>query len=133
MDDLHYKTLTEIANLLRTKQISSVEVTSAVLDRIVSFDGILKSYRTVLSERALNAAKRADEEITAGNYRGTLHGVPVAVKDLCFTKGIPTMGGTAVLSSHIPDFRLTVPLESSPESRVVPPMSAVMILFSPMN
>ena len=61
-----------------------------------------------MADHAVAQAKAAEPEIGAGNYRGPLHGVPVAVKDLCFTKGVRTMGGTRVLADHVPDFDATV-------------------------
>ena len=106
--DLHYCTLTEVAALLRRQQISSVELTKTILDRIDALDGKLKSYATVMAEQALSAAAQADIEIGGGRYRGPLHGVPIAVKDLCFTRGVRTMGGTWVLADHLPDFDATV-------------------------
>ena len=61
-----------------------------------------------MADHAMESAQRAENEIAAGRYLGPLHGVPVAVKDLCFTRGVSTMGGTPVLSGHIPDFDATV-------------------------
>ena len=105
---LHFKTITEIAELIRTTQISPVEITAAILDRIGQFDSRLKSYATVMRDHAMRAARKAESEIAAGTYRGPLHGVPIAVKDLCFTKGVRTMGGTYALAGHVPDFDSTV-------------------------
>ena len=79
-----------------------------MLDRIAAVDPKLKSYATVMREQALEAAKRAEEEIRAGNYRGPLHGVPIAVKDLCYTKGVRTMAGTSIYANFIPDHDATV-------------------------
>ena len=105
---LHFKTITEISELIREKQISPVEVTTTILDRIDQLDSNLKSYATVMADYAMMAAEKAEAEITSGVYRGPLHGVPIAVKDLCFTKGVHTMGGTQVLAEHVPDFDSTV-------------------------
>jgi amidase len=105
---LHFKTITELAALLKARQLSAVAVTQAMLDRIAQHDGQLQSYATVMAEQALQAAKTAEQEISAGHYRGPLHGVPVAVKDLYFTKGVRTMGGTRVLADHVPAFDATV-------------------------
>jgi amidase len=105
---LHFKTLTEAADSIQSREISSLEVTTAILNRIASLDVTLKSYATVMEDHALASAKRADNEIAAGRYRGPLHGIPIAVKDLCFTKGIRTMGGTAVLAEHVPEYDSTV-------------------------
>ena len=105
---LHFKTITEVSELIKAKHISPVEVTTAILDRIDQLDSRLKSYATVMADHAMAAAQKAESEITAGAYRGPLHGVPVAVKDLCFTKGVRTMGGTHSLAEHVPDFDSTV-------------------------
>ena len=105
---LHFRTITEIAEEIASKQLSPVDVTAAMLERIEALDGQLKSYTTVIAEQAMAAAQAAEREITAGKYRGPLHGVPIAVKDLCFTKGIPTRGGVEVLAGHVPAFDSTV-------------------------
>ncbi len=105
---LHYKTITEVAKLIESKEVSPVELTSHMLDRIEKLDPRFKSYATVMGESALAAARSAEQEIQAGAYRGALHGVPIAVKDLCFTRGVRTMGGTKPLADHIPDFDATV-------------------------
>ena len=105
---LHYKTITEIAGLIKSKQISPVELTRESLQRIDQRDSRLKSYATVMAEQAMKAAEKAEAEITSGTYRGALHGIPVAVKDVCFTRGVRTMGGAKVLADHVPDFDATV-------------------------
>ena len=105
---LYFLTISELAGLIREKQVSPVEVTEAILSRIEALDGRYSSYATVMADHAMDSAQRAENEIAAGRYLGPLHGVPVAVKDLCFTRGVPTMGGTPVLSGHIPDFDATV-------------------------
>ena len=105
---LHFKTITEIAEAIASKQLSPVEITTAMLARIAQLDGQLMSYATVMSEHAMAAAQKAEREINAGTYRGPLHGVPIAVKDLCFTKGVRTMGAAKVLADHVPTFDATV-------------------------
>ena len=105
---LHFKTITELAALIRAKLVSPLEVTQAMLDRIQRLDGRYRSYATVMADSATTSARTAQAEIAAGRYLGPLHGVPIAVKDLCFTKGVPTMGGTAVLRDHVPGFDSTV-------------------------
>jgi amidase len=107
-EPLHYQTITELSQSIERREISPVEVTTAQLERIEKIDGKLKSYATVMADQAMAAAREAEAEIAAGRYRGTLHGVPVAVKDLCSTTGVATMGGTAVLENNIPDFDATV-------------------------
>ena len=91
--ELHFKPLLEVAALLQNRDISSVELTQSLLNRIESLDGRQKSYATVMADQALAERK----------YRGPLHGIPIVVKDLCFTKGIRTMGGAVVLADHIPN------------------------------
>ncbi len=105
---LYYKTISQIAELLSSKKLSPVELTKVMLDRIEHHDGHLKSYATVTAEQAMAAAQQAEQEITAGNYRGPLHGVPIGVKDLLFTNGIRTMGGAYVMAAHIPKHDSTV-------------------------
>lgn len=105
---LYFRTITEIAEEIASKQLSPVDVTAAMLQRIDQLDGQLKSYATVTADQAMAAAQAAEREITDGKYRGPLHGIPIAVKDLCFTKGIRTMGGVEVLAGHVPAFDSTV-------------------------
>ena len=78
-----------------------------MLDRIARVDPTLKSYATVMGDEALEDARQAEREIKAGRYRGPLHGMPVGVKDLCYTKGVRTMGGTAVLRDFVPTYDAT--------------------------
>ena len=105
---LHFRTITELAALIKSKALSPVEVTETMLDRIQELDPQYKSYATVMPEQARSSAQAAERAIAAGNYLGPLHGVPIAVKDLCFTKGVATMGGAKALADHIPDFDGTV-------------------------
>ena len=107
-EDLHFGTIAGIAALIRAQRLSPVELTRSVLGRIDRLDSRLHSYATVMAEQATSAAERAAAEIAAGGWRGPLHGVPVAVKDLCFTRGVPTMGGARVLADHVPEFDATV-------------------------
>jgi amidase len=106
--DVLTKTLTELAGLIRDREISPIEVTRAMLDRISSLDPGLHSYLTVSSDVALRQAQTAEREIAKGNYRGTLHGVPIAVKDLCFTKDVRTTGASKIFADRVPDYDATV-------------------------
>jgi amidase len=101
--DLHYLELTEIAARIRTRRISPLEVTRAQLDRIAGLDGKLGSYVQVMADAAMAQAEAAHTEIAAGRYRGPLHGVPIALKDLFWTKGVPTAAGTSVHRDFRPD------------------------------
>src|SRR5260370_20450947 len=97
-----------LSQKLRAREVSPVEVTDAYLGRIEEVDEKLHAYITVTADVAREAAKRAESEIAAGNWRGPFHGVPVALKDLCYTKGILTTGGSKILSEFVPDFDCTV-------------------------
>ncbi|MBX9963873.1 MAG: amidase [Burkholderiales bacterium] len=106
--DLHYLELTEVAHLIQTRKVSPVEVTEAMLDRIAAVDGRLHSYALVTAELAMEQARRAEEEISRRRYRGALHGVPIGLKDLCYTKGIPTAAGMPIHRNFRPTFDGTV-------------------------
>src|SRR5882757_7413300 len=103
-----YMPLHELSAQLRDGKLSSVEVTRCVLDRIKQTNPTLRAYLTVLDDSALSQAAQADKEINAGRWRGPLHGVPVAVKDLCWTKGIRTTCASKVLRDWRPDNNATV-------------------------
>ena len=106
--DLHYLGLMELAARIRAREVSPVAVTRAQLDRIAALDDVLGSYGLVMPDVATAQAKAAEAEIVAGQYRGPLHGVPIAVKDLCWTKGFPTAAGMAIYKDYRPDEDATV-------------------------
>jgi aspartyl-tRNA(Asn)/glutamyl-tRNA(Gln) amidotransferase subunit A len=101
-------TIGELAPRLRRKEISPVELTDAVLDRIAALDGKLKAYITVTRDEARNAAKAAELAILAGNYLGPLHGIPIALKDLYYTRGVKTTAGSKILEGFVPDYDAAV-------------------------
>ncbi len=101
--DICFLPLTELSRRLRDRTLSPVEATRAVLDRIRRLDSSLHAYITVLDERASERAKEAEREIRGGRWRGPLHGVPVAVKDLCETAGIATTCASRLLRGWIPE------------------------------
>src|SRR5271170_5510040 len=103
-----YLSINELSTQLRAGKLSSAEVTRCVLDRIGRLNPRLHAYLTVLEDSAMSSAAKADAEIRAGHWRGPLHGVPVAVKDLCFTKGVVTTCASKVLSDWRPDISATV-------------------------
>jgi amidase len=107
-DDICYLGLVEVGRRIQARQVSSSEVTQAVLDRIARLDGRLRSYATLTADLALAEAARADAEIARGVIRGPLHGVPLAVKDLCHTEGIATAAGMAIYKDYRPDHDATV-------------------------
>jgi amidase len=105
---LHYSGLLEVADRIAAGELSPVELTRHTLDRIAAVDGRLHGFATVMGEQALAVAREAEQEIAAGSYRGPLHGVPVAVKDLCETQGVRTMSGHSFLRDFVPDEDCTV-------------------------
>ena len=106
--ELPYLSIAEAAPLLRTRRLSPVTLTQAVLDRISRVEPRVHAFITVTREEALRAAGEAEQEIGAGKYRGPLHGIPFGVKDTHYTKGIRTTANTPVLTDFLPDFDATV-------------------------
>jgi aspartyl-tRNA(Asn)/glutamyl-tRNA(Gln) amidotransferase subunit A len=107
-EDLCDLPLLDVAEMIRTRQVSPINATKGVLARIDALDDTLNAFVTVLSEQALEDAREAEREIMAGRYRGPLHGVPVSIKDLFATQGIRTTAGSRVLANHIPDHDATI-------------------------
>lgn len=101
-NELPYLELLDVGGRIQSREISSVEVTRAQLERVGRLDGELKSYVIVMTESALADAARADEQIAAGDTLGPLHGVPIAVKDLCWTAGVPTAAGMTLYRNFVP-------------------------------
>lgn len=108
LNEIHYSTISQLAPLIESGELSPIALAQAQLDRIESLDTNLKSYATVTADLAIEQARQAESEIAAGKYRGKLHGIPIAVKDLCNTAGIRTMGGSAVFADNYPDHDATV-------------------------
>jgi amidase len=107
-NDLHYSELVEIGRLIQKRELSSVAATQSQLNRVAQLDGQLKSYAYVMATSALEQAEAADLEIAAGKIRGPLHGVPIAVKDLCWTKDAPTAAGMKIYRDNRPKEDATV-------------------------
>jgi aspartyl-tRNA(Asn)/glutamyl-tRNA(Gln) amidotransferase subunit A len=99
---LYELTISEAAARLIRRELSAEELCRAVLDRIDEVQPKIHAYVTVVGEQALEAARRADREIGQGHYRGPLHGVPVALKDVFETAGIPTESGSKVRHGYVP-------------------------------
>lgn len=102
MVDLTTLTIAEAARRIARKDLSPVELTQAALARIERLNPRLNAFITILGDQALAAAKAAEQEIMTGKLRGPLHGIPIALKDLCATKGIRTTAGSKILSQSIP-------------------------------
>ncbi len=98
------KSIAEVAPRLKAGEVSPVELTEQALNRIAERDPLLNAFQLVLGERAMEAARRAEQEIAAGQYRGPLHGVPIAVKDLLAMRGTRTTAGSKILGDWVTDF-----------------------------
>ena len=107
-ESICYLSATELGARIAAGEVSSAEATEAYLERIARLDGNYASYITVTPERARADARQADAEIAAGNRRGPLHGVPVAVKDQFDTAGIVTTNGSTILAENVPDADATI-------------------------
>jgi amidase len=93
-DELHYASLMDVSAQIARREITSVELTRHLLDRIAALNPALNAYLLVTGETALAAAAAADAEIAAGRHRGPLHGVPIGIKDLFEVKGAPATFAT---------------------------------------
>jgi aspartyl-tRNA(Asn)/glutamyl-tRNA(Gln) amidotransferase subunit A len=101
--DLAFTPVTELAQLVRERKVSPVELVRMYLERIDRWDDRLHAYVTVSREAALEGAKEAEAAVTRGDQLGPLHGIPIAVKDQFLTKGIRTTNGTRALGDFVPD------------------------------
>jgi len=108
LDDLHYLPLLDVSDRIRRREVSPVAVLGAIVDRIARLDAAARSYTTLLADRACATAVGAEKEIAAGLWRGPLHGIPLAVEDLCATSFAPTTGGMPMRKNSTPDNDATV-------------------------
>lgn len=108
LNDLHYWNVTQLGDALRSRRVSSIEATKHLLARIARLEPRLHSYVALFGDRALDQARRADGEMARGLDRGLLHGVPVAIKDIFFTKDAPTTAGSTFLGECNPRWDATV-------------------------
>src|SRR5216684_1612863 len=102
-DELAWMTLTEVSGLIQKRTVSPVEVTEVCLARIARHNPRINAFITVTADSARAEAKRAEQEIVRGNWRGPLHGIPLALKDLVETAGVKTTAASAVLQDYIPE------------------------------
>jgi aspartyl-tRNA(Asn)/glutamyl-tRNA(Gln) amidotransferase subunit A len=106
--DLPALGIASLSALIRERKVSPVEVIDATLARIAEVDTKLNSFITVTADRARESARRAEREIMAGAYRGPLHGIPVALKDLFATEGVVTTNGSKIFKDSVPRVDATV-------------------------
>jgi len=108
VEELAFLPAAELAPLVRSRLVSSTDLTKMYLDRLKRFGPKLNCVITLTEDLALAQAARADREIRAGRYRGPLHGIPWGAKDLFATKGIPTTWGGEPYRNQVPDYDATV-------------------------
>ena len=106
--EIPFQTVAAVGDALRAGEVSAVDVTEAYLARISALNGEIRAYLTITDDLARQQAQEAASEIATGNYRGPLHGVPVAVKDQMYTAGIRTTGGSPVFGQFVPEYDATV-------------------------
>lgn len=108
LEELTFYPIQDLAGLIKSGKITSVELTKIYLDRIKKHDPKLLAFVTVTEELALQQAQKADKEISEGKYKGPLHGIPYGVKDLASVPGYPTTWGSAPYKEQIIDETATV-------------------------
>jgi amidase len=115
---MHFQTIAELSDAIRRKAVSPVEVTRHMLKRIEATDAAYGAYVTVVAERALKQAAEAESAIQRGGWRGPLHGVPIALKDIIYTDFARTTGGTLINADFHPTFSATVTLRLEAQGAV---------------
>src|SRR5262245_20933386 len=101
-DELHFSTIAQSAELIRTKKLSPVELAQTHLKPIADLEPQLNSFITVTADLALEQARKAEAEIAKGGYRGPLHGLPFGLKDIYNTRGIRTTAHSRVCMDNVP-------------------------------
>src|SRR6516162_1669977 len=107
-EQTHYLSLTDVSAKLKRGELKPTALAETILARIAQHDGVLKSYTTLLADRAMERARQAEDELDRGLWRGPLHGVPIAVKDLCYTDYAPTAAGMFIHKDFIPPYTCSV-------------------------
>jgi aspartyl-tRNA(Asn)/glutamyl-tRNA(Gln) amidotransferase subunit A len=96
------------ADLLQLRQVTSLELTEATLTRIDATEPVVHAYIQILDERARRAAANVDREIAQGRWRGPLHGIPIAIKDICYMRDLPNEAGSRAMAGFVPGYDATV-------------------------
>ena len=107
-DELVHRNARELGELIRSRQVSATEVVEAFVKRAEALNGTLNAFITITADHARTRAREVDAEIRGGRYRGPLHGIPYAVKDILATRGIRTTNGSKVTAGWIPDHESTI-------------------------
>lgn len=106
--DISFGTITDIAERIKNRDVSPLELTVAMLENIERLNPKLNAFVTLTADSALADAKKAEADVLRGDYKGSLHGIPIVHKDLYYTKGIRTTGSSKILEDFVPDFDGTV-------------------------
>jgi aspartyl-tRNA(Asn)/glutamyl-tRNA(Gln) amidotransferase subunit A len=101
--DLCFTPATELARLIRERQLSPLELTRAVLERIERLNPRINAFCTLTADAALAGAREAEQAVVRGEARGPLHGIPFSIKDLHFTQGVRTTSGSFIFEHRVPD------------------------------
>lgn len=101
-------TISQAATQIQSGKLSPVELTQACLNRIQALDDRIKAWVTIHHDKVLQEAQKHHDEIAQGKYRGPLHGIPIGIKDIIYTQGLQTQGGSKFLKNFVPDFDATV-------------------------
>src|SRR3981081_1376020 len=118
-DELAYAAIADSAPRSRAGEITATQLTEACLARIDRFDGRINAFITLLADWALAQARQLDAERSQGAYRGPLHGIPVAHKDLYYTKGVRTTAASKIPSVFVPEHNATVAPRLQPAGMVL--------------
>lgn len=108
LQDLAFYPIPKLASLIKNQKISSEDLTQLFIERIKKYDAQLEAVITLTEDLAMAQAKKADQEIASGNYRGILHGIPYGVKDLMAVEGYPTTWGAEPYKDQMIDYTSTV-------------------------
>ncbi len=108
LEEVAFWPIRHLSELLRTKQVSSVDLTKMYLERLHRYDKVLLNTVTFLDEMAMTQAKAADADIAAGRFRSAVHGIPWGCKDIINVKGYPTTWGSASMKNNVPEFDASV-------------------------
>src|SRR5713226_4178021 len=101
--DLCYTPATKLAALIRSKKLSPVELTRTVLERVERLNPRLNAFCTVTADSAMKTAREAEQAVMKKRKLGPIHGIPFSVKDLSFTAGVKTMGGSHIFADRVPE------------------------------
>ena len=101
--DIPFLSAAELSRLIKAKDVSPVEATQAYLERIDDLDYKFNSYLVVCRDQAIQVARQAELDISRGNYLGPMHGIPVAVKDQMWAKGVRCSGDSRILTDFVPE------------------------------